>query len=116
MASILRVPYLGTAEDDVLLAEWFVDEGDAFRKGDAVAVVETLKATFEVEAEADGVLLRRVVAEGVRVSLQAAIGVVGEPGEQPVAADIDELVSKAAAERAGAASADAEPEPTRSTD
>lgn len=106
MTGILKVPYLGTAEDDVLLAEWFVAEGDEFRKGDAVAVVETLKATFEVEAEADGVLLERIVDEGARVPLQAALAVIGEPGETADPEVIAELVAKSKAEAAAAQTAD----------
>ncbi len=97
MTSLLKVPYLGTAEDDVLLAEWFVGEGDAFRKGEAIAVVETLKATFEVEAEADGVLHRQIVEEGTRVPLQAALGVIGAPGEAADDAAIEALMVEAAA-------------------
>jgi len=81
MATIVKVPYLGTAEEDVLLSEWVVAEGSAFRKGDTLAVVETLKASFEVEAESEGVLLRHLVNAGTRVALQAPIGVAGAADE-----------------------------------
>lgn len=81
MAELVTVPYLGTAEEDVLVADWLVDVGERFAKGQAIVVLETLKASFEVEAEADGVLLRQIAGKGGRVPLHAALGVRGEQGE-----------------------------------
>lgn len=109
MTTELKVPYLGTAEEDVLLTNWFVAEGDAFKKGQVLAAVETLKASFDVEAIADGVLLRRVVDAGERVALQAVIGLVGEAGEKVAAAELDRLVGaiRGGAEAGGDAKAEA---------
>jgi len=85
MLALARIPFLGTAEEEVRFLEWLVEPGGDVRRGKALAVVETLKATFEVEADCDGVLLRALVEEGERVPAQAVIGVVGPPG-----ADVDE--------------------------
>lgn len=109
MIEILKVPYLGTAEDDVLVAEWFVQEGESFRKGQIVAAVETLKAAFEVEAEADGVLLRRLVEEGARAALQAPLALFAAPGVEVDDAAIDAAAAEVAAAADGQAEAPAEP-------
>ena len=61
MIELVRLPYLGSAEEDVLFVEWFLEVGESVHKGQALAVVETLKATFEVEADRTGVLLRKLV-------------------------------------------------------
>lgn len=81
MAILQQLPYLGTAEEDVLFVEWRVAVGERVRAGQTIATVETLKAAFDVEAAADGVLLRQLCANGARVPLQAAIGVLGAAGE-----------------------------------
>ncbi|GAB4142560.1 MAG: hypothetical protein Fur0037_09810 [Planctomycetota bacterium] len=81
MVLIQRLPYLGTAEEDVLLAEWRVADGQPVRRGETIAVVETLKATFEVEAERDGVLLRRLAETGSRVPIGEPIAAIGDEGE-----------------------------------
>ena len=86
MPELFTVPYLGTAEKDVLVVDWLVDEGDAFRRGQPLVTLETLKASFEVEAEGDGVLLRQLEAVGDRVGLQAPLGVWGQAGETLVEA------------------------------
>lgn len=77
MAALQHLPYLGTAEDDVLFVEWLVAVGEAVKTGQAIATVETLKATFEVEAQHEGVILRQLCEPGARVSVQAPIAVVG---------------------------------------
>ncbi|MAE75631.1 MAG: hypothetical protein CMJ85_02030 [Planctomycetes bacterium] len=93
MPELFTVPYLGTAEKDVLVVDWLVDEGDAFRRGQPLVTLETLKASFEVEAEGDGVLLRQLEAVGDRVGLQAPLGVWGQAGETLVEAEVEELLA-----------------------
>lgn len=97
MAQLVTVPYLGTAEEDVLVAEWLVDVGEGFAKGQALVVLETLKASFEVEAELDGVLLRRLAEKGARVPLHAALGVAAaEAGEEIDEAELEAQIAKLA--------------------
>ncbi|MFO1078708.1 MAG: biotin/lipoyl-containing protein [Planctomycetota bacterium] len=81
MAILQHLPYLGTAEDDVLFVEWLVAIGDDVRRGQPLATVETLKAAFEVEAEADGRVLRLLCAAGQRLAVKAPIAVLGAAGE-----------------------------------
>jgi acetyltransferase-like isoleucine patch superfamily enzyme len=97
MLELLKVPYLGTAEEDVLVAAWMVGEGQGFQRGEVLASVETLKAAFEVEAERDGVLVRRLAEVGERIAMHAALGLVADPGETPTAAEIDAIAATAAA-------------------
>jgi len=105
MIEIVRLPYLGTAEEDVLFVEWFLPAGEPVRKGQSIAVVETLKASFEVEADQDGVLLHHLVEAGERVPLQAAVGVIGPAGEEltderlaELLADLPETIESSEAE------------------
>lgn len=97
MIEIVRLPYLGTAEEDVLFVEWYVPAMEPVRKGQAIALVETLKASFEVEAEHDGVLLRHLVGAGERVPLQAAVGVIGARDEELTDERLAELLAELSA-------------------
>lgn len=95
MATLQNLPYLGTAEDDVLFVEWLVPVGTAVAAGQRLATVETLKAAFDVEADAAGVLLRQLCAPGERIAVQAAIGVLGAAGEVVDEAALQRLLAGA---------------------
>lgn len=81
MATLQHLPFLGTAEDDVLFVDWLVAEGETVASGQSIATVETLKAAFDVEAEHAGVLLRQLCRPGERVAALAPLAVIGSAGE-----------------------------------
>ncbi|MBL8731076.1 MAG: E3 binding domain-containing protein [Planctomycetes bacterium] len=81
MATLQHLPYLGTAEEDVLFVDWLVAEGQTVTAGQTLATIETLKAAFDVEAEVGGVLLRHLCAPGTRVAARAPLAVIGATGE-----------------------------------
>jgi len=69
-----------TMTEGVVLA-WLKEEGDEVRQGDAIAEIETDKATMELEAPAAGVLLKRYVEAGATVSCGTVLALVGNRGE-----------------------------------
>jgi pyruvate dehydrogenase E1 component alpha subunit len=75
------MPKLGMYLEDVLLLEWAVPEGGRVARGDVVFVLETEKATAEVEAETDG-FLHRTVEAGARVPIGGEVGVVAATREE----------------------------------
>lgn len=105
MPTLQHLPYLGTAEDDVLFVEWLVDEGAHCKAGAPIATVETLKAAFDVEADVEGVLLRKLCAPGTRIAAKAPIGVFGSAGERLDDAAIAALLGGASAPAKAAATA-----------
>ncbi|MEU7693409.1 dehydrogenase [Microbispora sp. SCL1-1] len=58
-----RVPKLNNNDTSYVLVEWLAEDGQTVRDGDPIVLLETSKATEEVEAPSDGVL-RRLLAEG----------------------------------------------------
>ena len=81
MAVPLYTPRVNNNDDSVRFTHQFVTPGTFVRKGDPVADVETDKATFTVEAEADGYLLgfNSQVGETVDVgSVLAWLGVTAD--------------------------------------
>lgn len=90
MATLLRVPEVATGSTEAVLTEWLVPENVAFAAGAAIAVLETDKAAVEVEAEADAMILRRLVNGGSTVEVGTPIAVLGKAGED-VSAVLAEL-------------------------
>ncbi len=61
--------------ESAFLSAWAVDDGATVRKGEVVCVVETSKASVEIEAPGDGTLVQLVPAE-TEVELGSTIAVV----------------------------------------
>ncbi|HWQ52756.1 MAG TPA: dihydrolipoamide acetyltransferase family protein [Bryobacteraceae bacterium] len=80
------LPMLGLTMSEGAVSRWLRDEGDRVRKGDPLFEVETDKAVLDVEAPADGVLLRRLVFENQTVPVGTVVAVIGEPGSVIAAA------------------------------
>jgi 2-oxoglutarate dehydrogenase E2 component (dihydrolipoamide succinyltransferase) len=82
----IKVPSVGESVTEAILAQWFKNDGDPVKKGEALFVIETDKVTLEVEAEADGVL-KITVPEGDTVAIGAVVGTIdsaaaeGQPDE-----------------------------------
>jgi len=65
--SEFRMPSLGADMEAGTLVEWRVHPGDAVRRGDIVAVVDTDKAVIEVEIWEDGIVDELLVSAGQKV-------------------------------------------------
>ena len=63
------------------VVEWLKAEGDSVEKGEVVLVVESEKASFEVEADEAGVLLKVLCGEGEEVDILSPVAFIGKPGE-----------------------------------
>ncbi|HEX3492860.1 MAG TPA: E3 binding domain-containing protein, partial [Streptosporangiaceae bacterium] len=81
MADVLRMSAAVAGETEAVLTEWLIPEGGTFSPRDVVATVETAKASFEVEAETAGVLLRQLVGAGAQVTVGTPLALTGAPGE-----------------------------------
>ena len=119
MATIIDMPKLSDTMSVGTLVNWLKNEGDAIEPGDLIAEVETDKATMELEAFDEGVLLKQVAAAGDQIPIGGAVAVIGEEGET---VDLDALgvgATAPAAEEAPAeepAPAEAQPEVTAATE
>lgn len=86
MATNVILPSLGFDMVDGTLSRWLKKEGDRVEKGEAIAEIETEKATVEIQANASGVLAKIVVEAGKTVPVGTVIGWIAEPGETVQAA------------------------------
>lgn len=74
MAHEIYMPQLGMVQAEGTLVEWLKSEGDHVRKGEPVAIIETDKANYDLEAPHDGVLTRIEVQAGATVDVGATLG------------------------------------------
>jgi dihydrolipoamide dehydrogenase len=81
MATEVLMPRQGQSVESCIIIEWKVAEGDVVTTGQALCEVETDKATFEVEATADGTVLGIFYPADADVDVLKVIAVIGAPGE-----------------------------------
>lgn len=81
MATPIEMPQPGVTVEECLLVRWLKRPGEPVEAGEAVAEIETEKATFELNAPAAGVLLETFVQEGQTAPVFSVVGVIGRPGE-----------------------------------
>ena len=81
----MTIPSLGEGVASAVLIRFLVEPGASVRRGDPLFELDTDKVTQEVEAEADGVLLRVDAGEGDQVAVGGTVAWIGGPGEQPPA-------------------------------
>lgn len=65
----------------VKLVEWKAKEGDWVDKGNTILVIESEKASHEIEAEASG-FLNILVEEGQKAMVGTKVGVITESREE----------------------------------
>jgi pyruvate dehydrogenase E2 component (dihydrolipoamide acetyltransferase) len=104
MATKVLMEALSPTMEEGRLVSWHKAEGDQVKAGDVLAEVETDKAVMELVARADGVLRKRVIAEGATAPVGQLVGIIAAPNE-----NIDALVGTAPAATAPAAVQQREP-------
>lgn len=86
-----KLPSLGADMDEGTLLEWKVKSGDAVKKGDVVAVVDTTKAAVEVETWQEGTVQALLIEPGTTIPVGTVIATFLAPGEVPGAASAPEV-------------------------
>lgn len=109
--TVITMPLLSDTMKEGVIAQWNFKVGDTIKSDDAIADVETDKATMEVTAYADGTLLYVGLEAGEAAKVNDIIAIVG-----PAGTDITPLLNQksapAKAETAEAPKADSAPTAT----
>ena len=79
--SEFRMPSLGADMEAGTLVDWRVRPGDAVKRGDIVALVETEKGVIEVEIFESGVIESLVVQAGEKAPVGATLAIVRTDGK-----------------------------------
>jgi biotin carboxyl carrier protein len=124
-AQNFTMPALSPTMTQGNIASWKVKEGDSYSAGDVLLEIETDKATMDVEAQDDGVLVKIFQGDGSQsVQVGSRIGVVAESGddiasieipadEQPAAAQSSSKEQEPAQKTQGSQSSDADAAPSQ---
>ena len=84
MATVVKMPKWGLTMTAGTVTDWLYEEGAEVSEGDPIFTVETEKAVNDVEAPADGVLLKIVASQGEEVPVSGPVmksrGASGDSG------------------------------------
>ncbi len=109
MAEVILMPRLSDTMTEGVIAAWHKNVGDAVKKGDLLAEIETDKATMELESYQEGVLLHIGTTKGGKLQVNDLLAIIGKAGEDvasliasvgagsPAAAPVTESAPAAAA-------------------
>ena len=78
----MKVPSPGESIKEVEIAAWLVQDGDYVEKDQAIAEVDSDKATLELPAEASGIITLKA-EEGDAVAVGAIVCLIDTPGAFP---------------------------------
>lgn len=96
MEEVVLMPRLSDTMTEGVIASWQKKVGDAVKKGEILAEIETDKATMELESYKDGILLHQGAAAGEKIQVNDLLCIIGQP-------DFDVQAVIAAAKSGGSA-------------
>jgi pyruvate dehydrogenase E2 component (dihydrolipoamide acetyltransferase) len=106
MEEVVLMPRLSDTMTEGVIAGWHKQIGDAVKKGEVLADIETDKATMELESYKDGILLYQGAKAGEKILVNDLLCIIGQQG-----LDIAPIVT---ALKGGAAQATAPAAPAQS--
>jgi 2-oxoglutarate dehydrogenase E2 component (dihydrolipoamide succinyltransferase) len=77
MAHEIKVPSAGESVSEGTIAQWLKSDGDIVKKGENLVVIDTEKASQDLQADASG-KLKILVQAGSDVKIGAVIGTIDE--------------------------------------
>jgi pyruvate dehydrogenase E2 component (dihydrolipoamide acetyltransferase) len=91
MAEVIRMPKMSDTMTEGVIASWHKKVGDAVKKGEVLADIETDKATMELESYKNGTLLYQGAKDGEKIVVNDLLCIIGEKGK----VDVDAIVAAA---------------------
>jgi len=89
----MKVPSPGESITEVEIAQWLVADGDYVEKDQAIAEVDSDKATLELPAEESGIITLKA-EEGDAVAVGAVVCLIDTDAEKPAGSDEQSSVTK----------------------
>ena len=87
LEEVVLMPRLSDTMTEGVIASWQKNVGDAVKKGDVIAEIETDKATMELESYKNGKLLYQGAKVGDKIQVNDLLCIIGEDG-----LDVDGIV------------------------
>ncbi|MGQ0740345.1 MAG: pyruvate dehydrogenase complex dihydrolipoamide acetyltransferase [Bacteroidota bacterium] len=86
MEEVVLMPRLSDTMEEGVIAAWHKNVGDAVKKGEVLAEIETDKATMELESYKNGTLLHIGAQKGEKIPVNGLLCIIGEKGKVDVEA------------------------------
>ena len=115
MQEVILMPRLSDTMTEGVIAAWHKKVGDAVKKGDILADIETDKATMELESYKEGKLLFTGAEKGQKIAVNDLLAIIGDEGKVNVQQIVDAAKNKGTADQAVSNSSKAAPPPTSAT-
>ncbi len=80
MEEVVLMPRLSDTMTEGVIAGWHKKVGDAVKKGEVLADIETDKATMELESYKDGILLYQGAQAGEKILVNDLLCIIGQSG------------------------------------
>jgi pyruvate dehydrogenase E2 component (dihydrolipoamide acetyltransferase) len=93
MEEVVLMPRLSDTMTEGVIAGWHKNVGDAVKKGEVLADIETDKATMELESYKNGTLLYQGAKEGEKIAVNDLLCVIGDKGK----VNLDAIIAAAKA-------------------
>ena len=74
----VQVPLVNPNENESILAQLFIKNGQKVKKGDLLAVFETTKSTLELASDSEGFILGLIMSEGDTLSTGQCLCFIGD--------------------------------------
>src|SRR5882724_5562288 len=78
MQEVILMPRLSDTMTEGVIADWHKKPGDAVKKGDILADIETDKATMELESYKEGKLLYIGAQKGEKIAVNDLLAIIGD--------------------------------------
>jgi pyruvate dehydrogenase E2 component (dihydrolipoyllysine-residue acetyltransferase) len=88
---VILMPRLSDTMTEGVIAEWHKKVGDAVKKGDVLADIETDKATMELESYKEGTLLYAGAQKGEKIVVNDLLAIIGDAKK----VDVQKIVASA---------------------
>ncbi|HMU47214.1 MAG TPA: pyruvate dehydrogenase complex dihydrolipoamide acetyltransferase [Chitinophagaceae bacterium] len=110
MDEVVLMPRLSDTMEEGVIAAWHKKVGEAVKKGEVLAEIETDKATMELESYKNGTLLYVGAQKGEKIPVNGLLCIIGEKGK----VDVDSIVAavKAGSGKATSVSSTSQPAET----
>jgi len=82
MATIVKMPKLGTTMTEGTIVKWLKKEGEPVEKGEIYVEIQTDKVNIEDEAESSGILRKIIAKEGETVKVGEPIAIIADAHEE----------------------------------
>jgi pyruvate dehydrogenase E2 component (dihydrolipoamide acetyltransferase) len=89
MEEVILMPRLSDTMTEGVIASWHKKVGDAVKKGDVLADIETDKATMELESYKEGTLLHIGAQNGEKIAVNDLLAIIGDANK----VDVQKIIS-----------------------